>query len=176
MKPETLNKKLSAPGHASCFMLHASGFTLLETIVALAVILSAMAGPISLATRGIFSAKFARSRLVSANLAQEGIELVRKIRDDNVFADRVWDSGIGVGDWQIDVLSSEFSPFVNAKLLRDGDTGLYNYTTGVETQFVRRISMTKLSADQIVVVSHVTWQEGGIPREMALRETLYNWR
>lgn len=153
-----------------------TGFTLLETIVALAVILTAMAGPISLATRGIFSAKFARSRLLSANLAQEGIELVRKIRDDNILVDREWDTGIGIGDWQIDVLSSDFSPFVSAKLLRDSDTGLYNYTTGAETLFIRRVSITKPGTDQITVVSHVTWTEGGVPREMTLRETLYNWR
>lgn len=63
------------------------GFTLLETIVAFAVIFAALVGPVSLVTRGIIDVTFAKNKLVALNLAQEGIELVRLARDNNVLCD-----------------------------------------------------------------------------------------
>ncbi len=152
------------------------GFTLLETIVALAIIAAAMSGPITLATRGILNAKFAKSRLVAANLSQEGLELVRKVRDDNILANRAWDFGIDVGDRQADVVTSGLSASSGAPLKRDTASGLYNYTSGNTTLFVRRINITKPVANQMVVLSQVIWTEGGLSRAMTLQEILYNWR
>lgn len=63
------------------------GFTLLETIVALAVILAAVVGPITLITRSIFNFSFAKNKLIANNLAQEGLELMRLVRDNNVLCD-----------------------------------------------------------------------------------------
>lgn len=63
------------------------GFTLVETLVALAVILAATVGPVSLITSGIADFSFSKNKLIAANLAQEGIELVRSIRETNVICD-----------------------------------------------------------------------------------------
>lgn len=157
------------------------GFTLLETIVALTVIIAAMTGPIALTTRGIFDAKFAKNKLVAADLAQEGLEIIRQCRDNNILKSRAWDFSMGAGDWQADVISSTLlqcplSPFTGAALLRDSNSGLYNYVSGNSTMFTRRVTISKPAADQMFVVSSVTWSEGGIGRVMTLQETLYNWR
>src|SRR3989344_1181853 len=53
--------------------LASAGFTLIETIVALAVITSAIVGPFTLATKGILHVSFAKNKLVAANLSQEGV-------------------------------------------------------------------------------------------------------
>ncbi|MFY9462277.1 MAG: prepilin-type N-terminal cleavage/methylation domain-containing protein [Candidatus Sungiibacteriota bacterium] len=166
-----------------------AGFTLLETIVALTVIVAAMAGPISLTTRGIFSAKFAKNKLVAVNLAQEGLEIIRQCRDNSVLLN--WPGGyasIGTGEWQADVLgntlnSCPLSPFTGAALSRDEGTGLYNYSTGAASLFTRKIT-TQINfdcggtagSDRFCVTSRITWSEGGIDRVMTLQETLYNWR
>lgn len=187
MKPQTTNHKLQTKHKVQNhkrfgiwnleFGVSHRGFTLLETIVALTVITAAMAGPISLATRGILSAKFAKNRLVAANLAQEGLELVRKLRDDNILAKRAWDFGIGVGDWQSEVRGPPaLSVYSGAVLLRDVTSGVYNYLSGTDTLFRRRITITKPVANQMAVVSEVSWTEGGIARTMILQEILYNWR
>ncbi len=158
------------------------GFTLLETIVALTVIVAAMTGPIALTTRGIFDAKFAKNKLVAADLAQEGLEIIRQCRDNNILQSRAWNFSMGAGDWQADVISSTLlqcplAPFITgASLLRDGDSGLYNYVSGNSSMFTRRITISEPATDQMFVISNITWSEGGIDRVMTLQETLYNWR
>lgn len=71
------------------------GFTLIETLVALALILMALVGPISLITRGIYSFSSSKSEVIAVNLAQEGIELIRLIRENNIACDRL----NGVAPW-----------------------------------------------------------------------------
>ncbi len=63
------------------------GYTLIETVVALAILMAAVVGPVALVTRGIFSSAHSKSSLIAYDLAQEGIELVRAYRDNNVMCD-----------------------------------------------------------------------------------------
>ena len=76
------------------------GFTLLETMVALSVILAAVVGPVSLITRGLLSFSISKNKVIAANLAQEGIELVRLVRENNIACDLL--NGPGVWSWNRD--------------------------------------------------------------------------
>lgn len=76
------------------FRIFKSGFTLLETVIALGVITAAVVGPVYLITRGIFSASFSKNKLIASNLAQEGIESVRAVRDNNIIC-----SFLGQSNW-----------------------------------------------------------------------------
>ncbi|MEK7622039.1 MAG: prepilin-type N-terminal cleavage/methylation domain-containing protein [Patescibacteria group bacterium] len=59
------------------WLLKARGFTLIEALVAISILLLGVLGPLSAATRGITDGLIAKSQLVALGLAQEGIELVR---------------------------------------------------------------------------------------------------
>lgn len=59
-------------------------FTLLETIVAIYVLLTGIVGVMSLSQQNLQAASVFRSQLIAANLAQEGMEMVRNQRDYNV--------------------------------------------------------------------------------------------
>lgn len=63
-----------------------NGFTLIETLVAVAIITLAVAGPLYSADRAIVAADGARDQLVASYLAQEGIEYVRAMRDNEYLA------------------------------------------------------------------------------------------
>ena len=67
------------------------GITLVETIVALAILIAVAIGPLSLVTRSLFVSTFSRNKLVAINLAEEGIELVRAVRENNVLCGLPWD-------------------------------------------------------------------------------------
>ena len=66
------------------FLRFRFGFTLVESLVAVSILLAVTVGPVALVGKSLFSASFSRNDLIAYNLAQEGIELVRTIRDNNV--------------------------------------------------------------------------------------------
>jgi prepilin-type N-terminal cleavage/methylation domain-containing protein len=59
-----------------------SGFTLVETLIAVSILAIATAGPLYTASRALVAAETARDQLTASYLAQEGIEYVRMMRDD----------------------------------------------------------------------------------------------
>ncbi len=61
----------------------ARGFTLLEGIIAITVISIGLVAALSLALSNLSSSEANEKRIVGANLAREGIELVRNQRDTN---------------------------------------------------------------------------------------------
>ncbi|MDP3988757.1 MAG: type II secretion system protein [bacterium] len=66
------------------------GFTLLETMVAISILLTALGGPFVVTQVGLRTARKASQELVASNLAQEGIEYIRYIRDTNPFMNKSW--------------------------------------------------------------------------------------
>ncbi|MBI3572365.1 type II secretion system protein [Candidatus Kaiserbacteria bacterium] len=62
------------------------GFTLLETLVAVTILTLAVAGPLTSASRAVIAAQTASQQLTASYLAQEGIEYVRLMRDDESLA------------------------------------------------------------------------------------------
>lgn len=57
------------------------GFTLIETLVAIAVLTLAVSGPLLTASRAAIAAETASYQLTASYLAQEGIEYLRAVRD-----------------------------------------------------------------------------------------------
>lgn len=59
-----------------------AGFTMVETLVAISILLVVIIGPMTIAQKGIQNAYFARDQLTAVFLAQEAIEAVREKRDE----------------------------------------------------------------------------------------------
>lgn len=170
-----------------------NGFTLLETVVALGVIMAAIVGPYALATRGLAHTIGNKNRLAGLYLAQEGIELVRFIRENNVLVGIPWDGEDGVensneireGTWQISVLDVRLAVFGGSPLLYDSALSLYNHSSGDPSIFTRSITIQKPPStptegiplsDQIRVISQVSWTEGTQTRSVSLDQIFYNWQ
>ena len=62
------------------------GFGMIEMMVAISILTTALIAAVSLSTLTLMTAKQAEFRLVAVNLAREGIEVVRNIRDSNRLA------------------------------------------------------------------------------------------
>lgn len=64
---------------------HKRGFTLIETFVAITILVIAVIGPLSLMIRGITDGNYAKNEVAAFYIAQEGLELVMNQRDANQF-------------------------------------------------------------------------------------------
>jgi prepilin-type N-terminal cleavage/methylation domain-containing protein len=59
------------------------GFSILEALVAIAILLIALTGPMVFAQQSLRAARLARDQVTAFYLAQDAIELVKHVRDDN---------------------------------------------------------------------------------------------
>lgn len=70
------------------------GFTLVETLVAIAVLMIGVAGPLAVASRGLNAALYSRDQMTATFLAQETMEYVKNIRDNNLENGSPWLQGL----------------------------------------------------------------------------------
>ena len=172
------------------------GFTLLEALFAIFIITVGLTGAISAILQLLNLSSFSSSKLTAAYLAQEGIEIVRNMRDTNWLQAgepgkvSPWDDGLPTGDYELDYTTVTFSNTTDFEKCADLgyncnsynnnylriDGGFYNYTNGAPTKFKRKITIQKPTADRLDITVQITWSEKGKSYSFSAQENLYNWR
>jgi prepilin-type N-terminal cleavage/methylation domain-containing protein len=66
--------------------LDTKGYSLVEVLVAVAILLLALVGPMTIAAKSLQSSYYAREQATALFLAQEGIEVVVAIRNDSLIS------------------------------------------------------------------------------------------
>lgn len=124
------------------------------------------------------SVSVTRNNLIGAQLAQEGIELVRNIRDKNWLSGNPMTTGFLPPTYRIEWRTSQttgFLPFAgNVPLLYDPTHG-YNYSFGSPTIFQRAVDLEVISPQQIKVIVTVTWPEKGLTRTVQAVDYFFDW-
>jgi type II secretory pathway pseudopilin PulG len=150
------------------------GFTIIEILAVIFFLSVAMVGALIAIQQTMAWTETSFQRLTAIYLAQEGIEIVRNIRDTNWLKNNVWDQGLSEGDWETDYQSQTLDDnYDGAFLLIDG--GFYNYTSGTSTPFKRKVTISDKTADQMKVTVTVSWEAKG-EHQISAQEILYNWR
>lgn len=160
------------------------GFTLIESLVAVTILITAILGPMSIASSGIAAATYARDQATAFFLAQEGLEYVRNVRDSNAHARTDWLSGLSAcvpGACIIDSPNNTINTCAGTcpAIRYDNATHLYGYdSTFGTTNFTRTINISSTVPDEeIVVSSKVAWKRGALEEKtVILEETLFHWQ
>lgn len=157
------------------------GFSLLETTIAIAIMVSAILGPMSISSQSIRSASVARNTIIASNLAQEGLELLKVYRHNNRIAGQSWMQGLDVcfsaNGCRIDArdLSVQSCASVCAPLRFDDSLKLYNYSSGTDTIFTRTITISNITGDEIRVRSFVRWSNQFGDQFFNLETSIFDW-
>jgi Tfp pilus assembly protein PilV len=171
-----------------------SGFTLIETLVAVSFLTVAIIAPMTLTQQSLSGAYYARDQITAYNLAQEGIESVRAIRDGQILAISQSAQGEAIDlfgpipvnqDFIIDGLDTnpetamETCPGACQNLQLSPDGTLYGYGAGwTPTKFIRslRASYVGGSTDEIQLSVTVSWEtDAGQTRSFSIYENVYRW-
>lgn len=139
------------------------------------ITLICLIGILSLVTASIKSASLSKMRLIAAGLSQEGIEVVRDMRKAKTeWSD--WYSGVSSGDYRVQYNSASLISYTDTSLLFDSNTGLYQYSSGNNSPFYRRVRLTKLSANEVKVLVEVKWLIKGNWHYLTAEDRLWNWK
>ena len=175
------------------------GFSLVEMLVATSILIIAIVGPMSLVARGVFFSNYAKDQIAAFYLAQEAIEYLRNVRDNNNITGGTWDTYKGSlinlcmtdsnpSGCKIDVpataISSCSSPTNCGLLNRNEVSGLYSYQVGAgfaPTQFERRVKInnepaSNQNSNEIHIEVEMVWTNGTLTRNFIIKENLFAWQ
>lgn len=164
------------------------GFTLVEVLVALVILTVGLIPAFIQASASLTLAASARNTITATYLAQEGIEVIHALRDDNWFhrdasgtSDRAFDDGFDTCtlgcrvQWDAKWDSTAILPLGSDPALSLNAAGLYEYGSGQETLFHRTITIAKEQDWRYHVISKVTWEEKSGQKSFSLDYYLYDW-
>jgi prepilin-type N-terminal cleavage/methylation domain-containing protein len=201
-------KKNRRPNSYFCknsYFVFTKGFSIVETIVAIAILAVAIVAPLSLAQRGLNASIYARDQVTAFYLAQEAIEYVRNVRDNNNLLGRS-----GSNDWLkdlencngqtcgLDVTIAPPTIITCAGAGSDRCLLVFNATTGIygdfglrapggtlssgwqATSFTRtlQISPFSIGTDNNAAADlavTVSWRSGPIQKSLTLNDKIFDW-
>ncbi len=168
------------------------GQGLMETIVSIGIITTGIIGSLALIIGGLSAGKQSADQLVAANIAWEGIEVIKNIRDSNYLAGVAWDSGLNGGDTTsivtYDPGTNDWSLDFNPNAITDNAAKIYRLPGGAHVQSTATPSGTATIFSRLItidpqgtafmkrVISEVRWMEKGSVKTLQAETSLYNWR
>ncbi len=173
------------------------GFTLIETLVALAIFAFSITALISITATGVFNTNFVKNKFTASYLAMEGAELVRNIRDTAFINNRTWsaiiaDSSVLANcyDQNFCYIDGEEFVAIPEAVLCSGNCPSLNYRQSrasfnyspvdgdnLESIFTRTINIKPVpfAPESFRVVSSVEWLQGSEIRKVEYSYDLFNW-
>jgi len=156
-----------------------NGFTIIEIIIAIFILCIGIIGVYSAFSAVSILTSDSADRLVAAYLSQEGIEIIRNIRDANwllcfgslcYWTDHLTDCAAGC---EVDYKNSPIGVYSsggthgliiqwanNGRYLETDSDGFYRYLTNENpTKFKRKVSIILLGNYAMRVVSEVSWDK-----------------
>lgn len=165
---------------------------MVETLVAVAILMISIAGPLTIAQKGLTASIYARDQVIASFLAQDAMEFIKNYRDNNIIA--------GYNNWLAYLYGSPLSDNVcnsTTKLCTVDTTGdtipssvalntntperqiLYNdgggyKTSGTRTsKFSRKYYMTNVTNSEATVVVEVSWSNGTVQNSVVLENQIF---
>ena len=198
---KNLKTKTQKKGFTPHTFAKVGGFTLIETLVGISILLVAVVGPLTIAYQGVSLSLIARDQIVASLLAQEGMEFVRfRIGTNNnlgsvgnhlIATTTPSMTAYNLSDcsWQLNPGSyCTINVFTNTTascggtcpyLKYNSATGEYNYTAGDDTFFRRSIRIDHNNGPDDVefqVESKVEWGKPDDVRSIVLKEVIMDWQ
>ena len=150
------------------------GFTLIEVLVAISIITVGIVGIYAIIPRIVTITSDNIDKFIASQLAKEGVEIIRNIRDENQLKALVFSSGlINCSEGcEIDYYDSLLTSY-NARFLKIDTDGFYNYQSGEDTKFKRKITIVQGANVLDINVEIIRAEEDSF---FQVKEKLYDWR
>ena len=167
-----------------------TGFTLIEALVAISILMVAVVAPITIAQKGLSSAIYTKNQMIASYLAQDGIEYVKNKRDENILLNKTtptdWLEGLGnclnSNICAVDTKYESIGRIIELEtqvLKREKDINdkfeFYGYDTGDETSFTRSVNIQEIILDQEALINVVVRWDDDTDNKVDVSTLIYNY-
>lgn len=172
------------------------GFTLIETLVAVLILATAIAGPLTIASRSLMAALVAKDQVIAFYLAQDAVEYVRFKRDTTCLSSVPCDSGTwlsglaactGANGCYLD--STEQNPSSPSacasnpcpRLNYDNTNSRFTYAgtsaSVVASIYARTVKIVNSPTNEAMLTVTVSWSDvGSATHSVVVTENMFNWQ
>ncbi len=160
-----------------------NGYSLVEVLVAVAILMLSIIGPLTIAAKSLQSAQYSRQQNTAFFLAQEGISAINTLRN-NAALEHLADSNADEWEWasptgplescfeatgcnlyydtdtSLENTIADCSSETDCTLMLDENTprrSVYQLIEGNPTPFRRIITLETVGADEVLLTSRVEW-------------------
>lgn len=160
------------------------GFTVIEAIVAIAVLALAITAPLVLAYRSLNATNIARDQVIATFLAQDVMEYILAQRAKNRVNGQDWLEGLEqcvdrASGCRIDTTKPlDGSGMITSnpsQALGYSEANGYGYA-GTPSRFSRVVTMQSVEDDEKAVEVTVRWRTGAVMKEFTLTAHIFNSR
>lgn len=170
------------------------GFTLIETLVSLAILTTAVVAMIWVSGNGVSESLYSKNKIIANYLAQEGVEIVRNIRDGEIAGGAGWSGFLEtVSDCSpstgctidatpvVPVISIQECVSEPGKICNKNfyltPAGYYTHqVVGNPTSFRRKIIVAPIGDSEATVTVTVTWEQSGKTKTIVIGNYLSAWQ
>jgi type II secretory pathway pseudopilin PulG len=145
------------------------GFTIIETLVAITILMISIVGPLTIAQKSLNASIYAKDQVIASFIAQEQMELIKFQRNTAM------DSPVS---------SNNFNTFISSLPITCSFTLLYNQSdipyvdspTGIPTKFSICTSVESVlnNNDEVIITVKVKWDNGTISNETVLKNHIFS--
>jgi len=174
-----------------------NGFTLVETLVAITILLTTVVAPMVFLSANISSIFSIKDKITALYLAEDAIDFVKyKIATEFNLVNPSWLDGVAVcvlGGGGQPCLVDSFSDTVEVcsgscpVMNYNASTGVYGYGTSgswAPSKFTRTVTIASVANDpypsagtpqEVIITALVSWDYKGVPKKVIIFEHAFSW-
>lgn len=178
-----INGLIKSLNPQSSILNSVKGQLLVESMIGIGITVIGLLGILALLSRSISLNRVISDQFIGNYLAAEGVEVVKNLIDANIIQKNAWNLGLdAAGNYEVDydsiALESDYSQFLKF----DDALNVYNYDSGTDTPFKRKIIISYPDSPALYYEKHikvnsiVSWTNKSGVFEVNSEDHFFNWQ
>lgn len=140
------------------------GFTIIETLVAVTILMISIVGPLTIAQKSLMASIYARDQVTASFLAQDIIEKIKNDKSNALLANTVFSTWVSTYSY----------PCGTLRIQNDGTLSAVGTNTPSKFSCTATVTLLPSSTSEAKVVVTVSWTTGTLQNSVVLQDNLFD--